>query len=86
MGHGGYREGAGRKPDPVQLCLLPESDDPYVMCLAIAKDQSIDVRLRLDAIKALLSFQKKLTKKESVQRASTIAERGTDWDGLLTRA
>lgn len=86
MGHGGYREGAGRKPDPVQLCLLPDTDDAMQFLLATMNDNGIDLRLRIDAAKAILAHQKKLTKKESVQRASIVAEHGTEWDGLLTRA
>lgn len=60
---GGSRPGAGRKPAvPVKLSIpVPVADtlahkDPKVFLLALMNDLEADVKLRVDAAKALMPF------------------------------
>ena len=80
---GGVRAGAGRKPSPPQIAALPKSDDPVAFMRTVMNDDALDVRLRLDAAKALLSNQAKEGKKERAKREAETAEIGSEWDGLL---
>lgn len=84
---GGYREGAGRKPNPVILRELPEGADPKDYLIQIMQDNSVDMKLRLDAAKALMPYvYKKLGedgKKAEKEMIAKTAEAGTHWESLL---
>jgi phage terminase small subunit len=84
---GGYREGAGRKPSPVILRDIPPGADPKEYLTQLMQDNSIDIKLRLDAAKALLPYvYKKLGeggKKEEKQLLAEQADQGTAWENLL---
>lgn len=55
---GGKRPGAGRKPAVPPGVSDAEGDDAEAFLLALIKDQSADLRTRLEAAKALLPYQK----------------------------
>lgn len=53
---GGARPGAGRKKMPPVLAVVPTSEDPKAVLTAIMNDDTLDMRLRLEAAKALLPY------------------------------
>ena len=75
---GGARKGAGRPPATPTVRELGEAEEAEKFLLSVINDQGADLRLRLDAAKALLPFQKpklgevgkKDAKKEAAQAAS----------------
>lgn len=84
---GGYRENAGRKPAPAILRELPAGADPKDYLTQMMQDASIDVKLRLEAAKALMPYvYKKLGeggKKEEKDLLAKQADQGTAWEQLL---
>lgn len=56
-GSGGYREGAGRKPNPPTILQIAATyDDPQNFLRAVMNDSETDAKLRVDAAKALMPF------------------------------
>ena len=55
---GGKREGAGRKPVVPSGVSDAGGDDAESFLLELIKDKSADVRLRLEAAKTLIAYQK----------------------------
>lgn len=53
---GGARPGAGRPKKPPVLAVLAPTADPLAWLRAAMADNSLDMRLRIDAAKALLPF------------------------------
>lgn len=62
---------------------LPKSNDALEAVWAMANDDSLDAKLRLDALKAILAHQEKQCKKAKVQRDAATAELGSDWEAML---
>lgn len=57
---GGARPGAGRKPnEPTILKLAATYDDPEKFLTAVMNDSGTDVKVRVDAAKALMPFRHK---------------------------
>lgn len=56
-GTGGKREGAGRKPQPPTFSAATGSDAETFL-QSVVSDVSADLKLRLEAAKALLPYQK----------------------------
>lgn len=63
-GGGGKREGAGRKPAPIVKMDIPvplaatiAHTDSKVFLIALMNDNEADVKLRLEAAKALIGYQ-----------------------------
>lgn len=79
-GSGGRREGAGRPPAAPVIRQLDEAEEAEKFLLSVINDQGADLRLRLDAAKALLPYQKpKLAeqgKKESKAEAAAAISSG----------
>ena len=65
-GRGGYRPGAGRKPKPKTpedfavasggLVSVEPDTDPLVMLQRIMTNEGIDIKLRVEAMKAMLPY------------------------------
>ena len=85
---GGSRPGAGRKPSPPTILQLAAThSDPKAFLSAGMNDSGTDVKLRVDAAKALMPYLHRKVgevgkKEESGERAKT-ADAGTAWGGLL---
>lgn len=78
---GGTRPGAGRKPkEPVIIQLSTIFDEPDKFLSAVMNDSGTDVKLRVDAAKALLSAKVRRAenggKKEQAKDAAKKAETG----------
>lgn len=80
---GGARIGAGAKPQPPKLAKIADSNDPQAFLTSMMNNDAIDLKLRIDAAKALLAHQQKQGKKAKAQRDAATAELGSDWEGLL---
>ena len=87
---GGSRPGAGRPKSKPQLVSIPETNDPLVFLAQLMNNPLADVKLRLDAAKALMPYAH--IRKDAVgskQAAADLArtiEIGSDWEGLLQTA
>lgn len=76
-GGGGKRQGAGRPPNP-PVTSVAEGGEAEAFLRELIADKSADARLRLEAAKALIAYQKpkmgeagkKDAKKEAAQAAS----------------
>ncbi|WP_374491610.1 hypothetical protein [Brachymonas sp.] len=75
---GGARPGAGRKPEQPSLIEMAEQyDDPKEFLAAVMNDQKVDIKVRVNAAKAMLPFDharkgeggKKASEQESAQLA-----------------
>ncbi len=77
--HGGARAGAGRKPKPPMLnaSLALRTADPRAWLAALMADETVDVRLRVDAAKTLLRAGADVGKKAAADAAAkkTVAGR-----------
>jgi len=73
---GGARPGAGRPPNPPTLSNAPGSADPLVFL----RDRELDMRLRIDAAKAMMPFAHTKTgevgKKEEQVTAAKLVSTG----------
>lgn len=87
-GWGGARPGAGRKPkEPTILQLAATHSDPKTFLAAVMNDAGTDVKLRVDAAKALMPYLHRkvgeVGKKEELGQLAKTADAGTAWGGLL---
>lgn len=82
---GGTRLGAGRKKKPTQILEIDSIPngfllDPKPFLLHVMNDNTIDVRLRVDAAKALMPFMYTKAiesgKKDAVMQAAKVASTG----------
>lgn len=81
---GGYRPGAGAKKKPPELLKAKiakeDEDDPVIFLTVLMKDSNTDIRVRADAAKALLAYQKAKArttgKKEDKETAAKKAATG----------
>lgn len=56
--HGGYREGAGRKPAPPEYLDVDQAyDDPLAFLEAVMNDKGAEAKHRIDAAKTLASYK-----------------------------
>jgi phage terminase small subunit len=54
---GGWRPGAGRPPNPPVICEeVKPSEDPRLVLLEVMNNTALDMKLRLDAAKALMPY------------------------------
>ena len=78
--HGGARPGAGRPKSPPVLMAGAGSADPLVFLRDVMNDRELDMRLRIDAAKAMMPFthQKKGEngKKDEQATAAKLASTG----------
>ncbi len=85
---GGARPGAGRKPNPPTILQLAAThSDPKTFLAAVMNDAGTDVKLRVDAAKALMPYLHRkvgeVGKKEELGQLAKTADAGTAWGGLL---
>lgn len=85
---GGARPGAGRKPNPPTILQLAAThSDPKSFLAAVMNDSGTDVKLRVDAAKALMPYLHRkvgeVGKKEELGQRAKTADAGTAWGGLL---
>ncbi|CAG0941880.1 MAG: hypothetical protein K8F62_16075 [Pseudorhodoplanes sp.] len=83
--HGGPRPGAGRPAkEPVySRAAALRTADPVAWLTAAMIADELDLKLRLDAAKALASLQARMGKKELRQQAAFDAVKGSRWEGLI---
>jgi phage terminase small subunit len=55
--HGGARPGAGRPKDAPILATMPATADALEFLRGVMSDDALDMRLRIDAAKALMPYQ-----------------------------
>lgn len=73
---GGYRPGAGAKPRaPILLDLGQKFDDPKDFLIKAMSSTALDLRLRIDAAKALLPYQYAKAGEGKKQEAEAAASR-----------
>ena len=53
---GGARPGAGRKPTPPTFMEVAHTDDPLTFLRLVMANDNADMKLRLDAAKAMMPF------------------------------
>ncbi|MCC6295961.1 MAG: hypothetical protein IT469_04565 [Pseudomonadales bacterium] len=83
--HGGARPGAGRpakEPTYSQVEALKTADPVAWLTAAMIADE-LDLKLRLDAAKALASLQARMGKKQLAQQAAFDAVKGSPWEDLV---
>jgi phage terminase small subunit len=91
---GGARPGAGRPrktvllPDaPLAQSPIAEQGSPGAFLMERMNDESVEMKLRLDAAKALLPFwharAEPMRKPAASDGAARTAQAGTSWDGLI---
>lgn len=91
---GGARPGAGRPKKAPQILDLETVSlthrDPKTFLFAVMNDAESDVKVRLEAAKVLMPYlhvkKGEIGKKVEREQQSEVAERGTDWAGLLQSA
>lgn len=76
---GGARPGAGRKPAKPTFLDIAATDDPRIFLSRVMANDAADMRLRLEAAKALMPFthcKAELCKKDQAQVAAKKAGTG----------
>ncbi len=76
---GGARPGAGRKPTPPTYMDIAPTSDPLIWLTSVMQDDSADMKLRLDAAKAIMPFvhnRAELGKKDLAAAAAKKASSG----------
>ena len=77
---GGARPGAGRKPTPPTFLDIPVTNDPLEFLRHVMTSNTADMKLRLEAAKAMMPFthcKAELGKKDEKQAAAKKAGSGT---------
>jgi hypothetical protein len=80
-GHGGKRPGAGRPRKLMLGSVSPHKQTPLEYLLAVMRDESVDLRLRIAAAKAALPY---CGKKVVEEAAAPDAVDRDSWENILT--
>lgn len=76
---GGARPGAGRRPTPPTFMEVAPTDDPLAFLRSVMQNDAADMKLRLDAAKAIMPFvhnRADTAKKPQAQEAAKKASSG----------